>query len=189
MSVSLLLSSRFIYNWKSSDVELDEYKVISDFYCVLYDEADFSSIPDSLLPNNYVISDSTLDYPIPNDSVLHKIEKGLGFSLPHEMVIDFQRKNRERYKLYRLFDLPLPYSFYTEKDSREIDSWSQFYDKFPKSTGLINFSRVGFNQDRSKALFYRGESGGALAGAGIFFYLEKSNGRWRLVADSQMWIS
>ena len=100
-----------------------------------------------------------------------------------ETVEDLRAKNKEQHKFARHFDIKRRYILVSEK---ELDAffkegggwWEEFYRKYPKSTGIATFSRVGFNADRTQALVYQGHSCGGLCGGGSYLLLVKSNGVW-----------
>lgn len=75
-------------------------------------------------------------------------------------------------------------------DSQNIESdWNEFYTYYDRSNGVVNFSRIAFNQDKTQCIFEVGLSSGSLSGAGSFIYLEKQNGQWAIVEDFPTWVS
>ena len=67
--------------------------------------------------------------------------------------------------------------------------WDGFYLKYPGSPGLVTFSAVGFNRDRTQAFLYAGNSCGWLCGSGGYALLEKRDGRWLVVRQQNIWVS
>lgn len=67
--------------------------------------------------------------------------------------------------------------------------WDEFYRRFPGSRGMIWFSRVGFNKDRTQALFYFGNQYTDYAGEGYLILMAKADGTWREVTRVTVWIS
>ena len=62
--------------------------------------------------------------------------------------------------------------------------WDWFYDKYPNSNGLIVFTRIGYNSDKSQAIVriehVRGD--GARDGEGYIVYIEKNNNNeWKII--------
>jgi hypothetical protein len=62
---------------------------------------------------------------------------------------------------------------------RKKFNWDAFYKRYPLAIGVFRFSEVGFNTERTTAIFYRSISGGGgFMGDGGFFVLKKINGNW-----------
>ncbi|HEX8175441.1 MAG TPA: hypothetical protein VF543_10000 [Pyrinomonadaceae bacterium] len=59
-----------------------------------------------------------------------------------------------------------------------MGGWEAFERKYPKSSGFLTFSRVGFNSDKSQALVYKSWSCGGLCGGGGYILLTKKKGVW-----------
>ena len=57
--------------------------------------------------------------------------------------------------------------------------WNEYYRQYPDSGGLLEFSAVGFNPDKTIAVVYMGHSCGDLCGGGTFHVLEKIDGKWK----------
>jgi hypothetical protein len=66
--------------------------------------------------------------------------------------------------------------------------WELFYQKYPKSQGLISLSRVGFDAGRTQALVYFGNPTSATSGKGGYLLLEKRAGTWTIKRDIWMWV-
>ncbi len=77
------------------------------------------------------------------------------------------------------------------------DGWTRFYTGFPESPGYAEFSRVGYNPNKTQALVYRAfrwgcpskaSNGAAVAGAdGSLFYLAKRRGKWEVQQRLTLW--
>ena len=68
-------------------------------------------------------------------------------------------------------------------------SWPEFYRRFPKSGGLIEFSRPAFTDDRQKALLFVSDSCGGRCGTAWLMYLTRSGATWRISRKEMLWIS
>jgi len=66
--------------------------------------------------------------------------------------------------------------------------WELFYQKFPKSQGIIYLSRVGFDAGRTQALVYFGNPTSATSGMGWYVLLEKKAGTWTIKREIWMWV-
>lgn len=100
-------------------------------------------------------------------------------------VADYNRLNKKPWLLTRDFQLGKPYelinpsSIFTKGDPQEY--WDNFYKRFPHSSGLIQMSAVGFNQEKTRAIVYFGSSRGSNAGCWLFRLFEKIHGKWEEV--------
>ncbi len=61
--------------------------------------------------------------------------------------------------------------------------WDEFYERFPESEGIVYFSRVGFDFERTQALVYVGYNCGEACGSARFVILKKTNGDWILASE------
>ena len=67
--------------------------------------------------------------------------------------------------------------------------WPEFYRRFPKSRGFIEFSRPAFTDDRNGALVFVSHSCGGLCGTGWLVYLTRSGDSWRIAERTMLWVS
>jgi hypothetical protein len=114
-------------------------------------------------------------------------------TIPKEFENDLRPKTSTNYTLQRRLHIRAKYLLLTqaqldaifERDLRE--AWKIFWKRY--DTGLLAFSRVGFNDTKTKAFVYVADVCGALCGYGRTFVLEKQNGAWKIVEEKQVWIS
>jgi hypothetical protein len=65
-------------------------------------------------------------------------------------------------------------------EPRDFDRfWKTFYATFPGSSGIVSFSRVGFDGDRAFVDVFHGC--GMLCASGGYVTLQRRNGRWHVV--------
>jgi hypothetical protein len=109
---------------------------------------------------------------------------------------DLLTKNDKPYSLSKQFKLSRQYVLLNVEVFSEIfkgrgyeEGWDEFYGKYPNSSGYITFSRVGFNNDATKAIIYRETGCGSLCGYGGYILLNKENGEWKLVTGYSCWRS
>ena len=69
------------------------------------------------------------------------------------------------------------------------DRWCAFYSHFPGAYGIIQFSRVGFNPERSQAVIYTEHQAASLAGVGEYWFLRRKRSRWILGFRFEKWVS
>lgn len=75
-------------------------------------------------------------------------------------------------------------------DSQDLNAdWEEFYNDYGNSNGIIRFSRIAFNEDKTQAIFEIGHVYGSLGGGGSIIYLKKQNDTWTIIEVIQTWIS
>lgn len=67
-------------------------------------------------------------------------------------------------------------------------AWERFEAQY-NAHAFGSYSRVGFNGDGTQALVYRGVVCGVLCGSGGYVLLEKVNGVWEIVGETEVWMS
>ena len=55
--------------------------------------------------------------------------------------------------------------------------------------GIIQFSEIGFNQNRDSAILYIDWNCGSLCGGGHVFILQKERGNWKIVGSMNLWVN
>jgi hypothetical protein len=111
------------------------------------------------------------------------------------VILDsFRQKNQQRYKLEDKFSKNTNTRILTDAEAGEIFSdpklgWDKFYLKYPESNGIFDFSRVGFNLNKTQAFLCIGRLAGPRAGRGDYLLLSKERGVWMVKQSSMSWIS
>lgn len=67
--------------------------------------------------------------------------------------------------------------------------WTEFHKRYPRSSGIISLSNIGFNQQRDQAFLYASRHCGGLCAQGDYVLLKKVDGRWRIVKEDNVWVS
>jgi hypothetical protein len=67
--------------------------------------------------------------------------------------------------------------------------WGEYYRRLPGSQGVLTLSRVGFNADRTQALFYFSNRCGGLCRAGSYVVIEKRGSDWVISKEIEMSLS
>jgi hypothetical protein len=113
------------------------------------------------------------------------------FETDSMLVDDFKKKNAKAYKLENKFSIPQTVIIVSEKELNELNSkgWEAFYKKYPNSSGVIQISRVGFDNKQTQAILYFGEQSHYVAGAGYLIFLAKDEGKWMVKEQVMLWIS
>jgi hypothetical protein len=67
--------------------------------------------------------------------------------------------------------------------------WVKFYKKYPISAGVIGFSSIGFNTDKTQAIVQVENSFASLGAEGALFYLVKDENGWKIISVTLTWVS
>jgi len=70
-----------------------------------------------------------------------------------------------------------------------FEDWVAFRRDYPGARGIANFSRVGFNAKKDRAVVYAGYYRGSTNAEGLCIVLAKQNGRWSVEDRKMVWIS
>jgi hypothetical protein len=113
-------------------------------------------------------------------------------TLKRTTIDAFRKVNRQQASFQRSFQTVVDYELI---DSTQLESvfkngdWPAFYKRFPGSTGIARFSRVGINAAGTQALFYASHECGGLCGGGWYVVMERRDGRWVIEKEIEMWVS
>jgi hypothetical protein len=72
---------------------------------------------------------------------------------------------------------------------RDDAGWERFRAMYPESAGTVEFSRVGFNSQRTQALVYAGMQLDWLVGDGTYRLYSKVDDAWVESSRSLAWVS
>ena len=110
-----------------------------------------------------------------------------------ETFDNFIDKNKTKSLLTNKFDKNLNVTLIDKKEITEIIKppfgWDNFYKKYKNSIGILEFSKIGFNKDRTQAFFYYSKISAFLNGSGHYAFYEKKNGKWKMILINMAWIS
>jgi len=113
-------------------------------------------------------------------------------ALAADTIADFQLNNETERKLEDNFAINDRVVFFSKKELEQLyrkDRWNKFYKRHPKAHGIITFSGVGINRERTQALVNVSKNCGFLCGQGEFIFLQKKNGKWAIEQIAKLWIS
>lgn len=109
---------------------------------------------------------------------------------------DFRAKNEQPHRFAADLNLKVEHKLITRQEIHKLVpikdglmDWSPFYNKYPDAAGVIYFSKIGFNQDRTEALVQIGRGCGRGCGEGGFMFLTKVDGIWKIKDSYGGWIS
>lgn len=171
-----------------------------------YLEPEAYAVYSALLPDEWplkyararslVIQQETLAFGNDGDCIPH----GKEFLRTWKTVVDdFKKQNQIPRLLLRAFMTDTPYKLVSKDEILQFfnakaagGGWEAFYGRYPDSGGYLDFSAVGFNADRTKAIVVVDHSCGWSCGGGEFSILEKKNNKWgqaNVNAQSCAWAS
>jgi hypothetical protein len=182
----------------SPELEQEEYDVYS---FLVNDRSDSENDPIT------IISDSTVP--------VHFIDMPLGYShsnifrtryyipgfdgkiyiaeIGEDTLADFEQKNQHPSLLDYKFNIKEKYLLFSHEEYMDMDPlgpfWYKFDSRYPNSSGILSYSRVGFNCTRDKAIVYESWWAGSTAGSGRIILLIKVNGVWTLKNGVLLWVS
>lgn len=111
------------------------------------------------------------------------------------IILDFIAKNSHGSYLEDAFIQSNNYrtTMITDQDIKEMRKagffWAIFNTKYPRSYGMIELSRVGFDSIKTMGMLYIGHQWGRLAGRGYLMKFKKIEGRWVLTNKESVWLS
>jgi hypothetical protein len=120
-----------------------------------------------------------------------------------ETTQDYEEKNKSPAPLENRFSVKVPIVLMSEGDRDRVfqvkgegekktgnpKGFDEFYRLYPKSTGFMSVSRIGYNSAKTQALLYIGNLCGGLCGTGQVFLLVKDDGAWKVQYVAMTWIS
>jgi hypothetical protein len=123
--------------------------------------------------------------------------------LSAETLEDFINVNSELGRLEPHFDVSRPCVLLSDAGCDEIwqkqaehvstrisDGWKRFHERFPKSGGLVSFSRVGLNPARSQAAVEFGVQADGRMGYGAALFLQRDAANHCVIQGKHgLWIS
>ena len=70
-----------------------------------------------------------------------------------------------------------------------MDGWKVFRERYPAAFGVISFSGVGFNEQKTQALVEVGVQADWLAGHGGLALLSRDGAEWTIGSELTLWVS
>ncbi len=172
--------------------------------------ADFK-LEQSTLNNelDYEIINSVLEYYFINSDFVHIVQKTkspihiefIKDKLASENIVfdslllsDYSEKNINSYYLSSNNFVLNTVQLINPKETNcifsvEYKGWENYYKKYPKSTGLLTFSRPGINSTGNQAIIEYGWQANYDMGMGYLIILVKENNKWIVTKRLPTWAS
>lgn len=171
---------------RPADASAEEYAVYSALIGSTFSDTQAKFL---VIQDQTVTDRATEDYSLKNPQYFRQTFPALKAGVD----TDYKAQNKTPVRLRDSFALKLKHvvveNHELEKIFKGAGSWGDFYSRYPNSQGIIAFSRVGFNADRSQARVYIEHTCGGLCGTGHYVLLEKGAEGWRVVKREMVWIS
>ena len=116
-------------------------------------------------------------------------------SSSYTLYRDFDKKNWTGQKLSKAFQLPIDVFLikkptYKKLSRKSAESrWKKFYEKYPGSGGIFEFSDVHYSKDKTKAVVYFAVRRNGLNGRGAIVILDKTEGIWKVQHEGNLWMN
>jgi len=112
-------------------------------------------------------------------------------------IAAYTELNKKPYLIQPDFSIDKPYEIIPASELKATfekggGGWKKFYEQHPDSGGSIDLSAVGFNADKTIAVVYMAHHCGGLCGEGVFYVLQKKDGKWipfHWEGESCSWVS
>lgn len=144
----------------------------------------------------FIVSDLTQSPPntcIPNE--IFRSDNQVFILGWQQSINDLKVKAEITFRLSDLFKFPNSYTFIagnefnTFTDTSNKDGFSAFRKKYPDTRCVITFSRIGFDDNKLKAIVYSESWCGPLSGAGDYYALTRVGGFWKIDKRLNCWVS
>jgi hypothetical protein len=136
---------------------------------------------------NNLVDDSQPEWK--HAEAFHKMVKE-GMPEAESQTLDNYLLRNKASEQLKVWNLDVNYALVSKSELPNDDHfWVRYYEKFPKSSRLISFSNVGFNNQHDQAFVYVDQVCGGLCGGGGYVLLQKVNGKWEISKDMVLFIS
>jgi hypothetical protein len=111
-----------------------------------------------------------------------------GRAIPPEVRADFEEKNKLSCAITPFSGIEnLRFISKAEHDRLFQSGWADFHKTYGKNASVLELSRVGFNQDKTLALFHVSGGMDRMAGGGTLYLLERKGSKWEIKTSIQTW--
>lgn len=114
-------------------------------------------------------------------------------SLSYSLYRDFDKSQKKTEKLSNSFQLPVEVFLMKKSSFRRLfkksvqRGWQKFYEKYPNSAGIFEFSDVQYSKAKTKAILYYAVRRNGLNGGGSIVILDKTDGEWKITQEASLW--
>jgi hypothetical protein len=115
---------------------------------------------------------------------------GLGSAVKRTTADSILRRNDREYEVNSQISFSIPHRVIPEAKIVGIlkqGGWASVYREYPALQGVIWFSRVGFDMERTQALLYFIRASQRTGEEGWLVLMEKAKGSWREAGRKMIW--
>lgn len=174
-------------DYKIYSILLDKYVIPEIDSTITLDEKNGKLISIKNPRRNLLLIDSTTLY-----TTNRKEPYLIGDSL---LFDDFKKRNSFKCRLDTALNKSMKFYrisgfiFDTCLRKNSFKCYDEIYNRYKDVTGIVEFSKIGYNANKTKALveicLYRG----AKNSYGLFVWLEFNNGNWNIIEYKSDWVS
>jgi hypothetical protein len=143
-----------------------------------------------MIPFSYQEDIAKLSSKPDDETVKNFLDRNDGY-YPKARLTEQTLKVIGRYPINPYIRFAIPHILISDAERDQIlgnGGWSEFFQRYPYSWGIVYFSRVGFNENKTQALLYfvhsnENEEGGVLA------FLKKKKSEWKQIAQIYVYMS
>lgn len=168
----------------------DDYSVYSDTLLQLEEERPYTE-KDVLI----IKKETRIRHEAKSAEVCNFLKKEFGELIDDDLIHEFVAINSKGIELQNKFSKELNIILISKELEDKIfnsvnGGWERFYSEYPNSSELIEFSRVAFNANKTKALLYYGCSFDyGKGGVGYYILLKKQGNEWVIQRKAICWIA
>ena len=178
VGLSACSDKKIVQNICNKDIELNETEIYSKIakYWLENSKYLFDGKDIIIYNKTHSLKDNHPNISLENQS------KNLTFDT--SSVEDFHEKNQESVLLDKALNLTTQYQYLSpETKFYKKDLAKDFINTYPNAATLIGFSRIGFNEDYSKAILYSYST----FDRGSYIELERQNCEWKIKQEHILW--
>ena len=111
-----------------------------------------------------------------------------GRGIPPDVRADFKQKDKSICSM-EPFPAGKSIRFISKNENETIfkAGWKEFHRRYGKDASWLQFSRVGFNSDKTLALLHVSWGADAMAGGGTLYLFERKAGKWVIKSSVDTW--
>jgi hypothetical protein len=111
-----------------------------------------------------------------------------GRGIPPDVRADFKQKDKSTCSI-EPFPSASGVRFISKTEAETIFKvgWTEFHKRYGKGASRLQFSRVGFNVEKTLALLHVSSGIGPMAAGGVLYLFERKAGKWVVKTSIQTW--
>jgi hypothetical protein len=154
----------------------DEIEVYADYLSPGSNSSDVTVVVTSTQPSDADVDSLNLQLAVQ------------GRGIPPDVRADFKQKDKSICSM-EPFPAGKSIRFISKNENETIfkAGWKEFHRRYGKDASWLQFSRVGFNSDKTLALLHVSWGADAMAGGGTLYLFERKAGKWVIKSSVDTW--